>query len=73
MFAFAMSLSGIMAASIVFLMTVGLAACVVSSIVVTFRKKKSHAEWIALTGGYLYSVCLGVMLGISFLLDKHSR
>jgi uncharacterized membrane protein HdeD (DUF308 family) len=71
-FAFAMSPSGITAASIVFLMTAALAACVISAIVVTFRKKKSQAEWIALAAAYLYPVCLGIMLGVGFLLERKS-
>ena len=71
-FAFAMSPSGITAASIVFLMTAALVACATSAVIVTFRKKKSRAEWIALAGGYLYPVCLGVMLGVGFLLDSKS-
>jgi hypothetical protein len=68
-FAFAMSPSGIAAVSIVFLMTAALVACVSSAIVVTFRRKKSRADWIALTAGYFYPVCLGIMAGIGFLID----
>lgn len=71
-FAFAMSPSGLTASSIVFLGTVVLVACVTCSVVLTFRKKKSRAAWIALAGGYFYPVCLGIMLGIGFLLDSPS-
>lgn len=72
-FAFSMSPSGMTATSIVFLVTAALAACVTSAVVVTFRKKKSRAEWIALVAGYLYPACLAIMLGVGFLLDRNSR
>lgn len=72
-FAVAMSPSGIAAASIVFLMTVALAACLISAVIVTFKKQKKRAEWIALTGGYAYPVCLGLLLTAGFMLDGASR
>ena len=72
-FAFAMSPSGLTASSIVFLITVVALAFVFSSVVLTFKKKKGRAEWIALIGGYFYPVCLGIMLGIGFLLDRSSK
>jgi hypothetical protein len=47
-FAFAMSPSGLTATSVVFLVTVALVACVTSSVVLAFRRRKSRAEWMAL-------------------------
>ena len=71
-FAIAMSPSGIAAASAVFLFTLALAACVGSSVVLTFRRKKTRPEWIALVCGYSYPVCLLAMFGVGYFLEKSS-
>ncbi|MBK1883379.1 hypothetical protein JIN85_13205 [Luteolibacter pohnpeiensis] len=69
-FTFAMSPSGVAAMSAMFLSTVALAACLICAIVVSSREKKSRAEWIILAAGCSYPICLGVMVGIGFLLDS---
>jgi hypothetical protein len=71
--AIATSPSGIAAACAVFLATVAPTACLVSAIVVSCRRKKGRADWVALTGGYLYPAGMLVSMGLAFLFDLKSR
>ena len=70
--AFAMTLSSpaLFAVSAAFLEIAALAGCIGSSMVLTLRKQKSWAEWIALTGGFLYTLCLSVRLGITYITES---
>ncbi len=53
-FAFAMSPSGITASSIMFLVSAAVVACLVSALILQFRKKKGRFEKTAMIGGYIY-------------------
>jgi hypothetical protein len=57
-FAFAVSPSGLTSASIIFLVTVVLAACLISALVLQFRKQKSRFEKVAMVGGYAYPLLI---------------
>lgn len=69
-FAFAMSPSGLAAASIVFLMTVALVACLASSLILALWRQKGRAERIAMFGGLLYPGFLAVMLYTGSLVSR---
>lgn len=70
-FAIEMSPGGIAAVSSLFLYTVAVVACVGSSVILTLRKKKSRAEWIAMISGYLYPGFLATVLIIAFIVERH--
>jgi hypothetical protein len=72
-FAFAMSPSGLTATSITFLITIALVACTGSSLVLTFRKKKSRAEVIALIGGYFYPGLVAAYFATAQIFFQHSQ
>lgn len=65
--AFGMAPSGIAAASVVWLSSVALVACLISAIVVTLRKDKTRAEWIAMVGAYLYPIGIGSFIAFAML------
>jgi hypothetical protein len=71
-FAIAWGPGGIAALSSVFLLSLAVLSCAGSAVVLTFRKKKTRAEWIAMVGGYLYP-CILVALFVGFMVfDSHS-
>ena len=72
-FAIAMSPSGLTASSLIFLFTAALAACLVSSFVLTFRSEKSREDWIALIGGYSYPILLGTFFVVAMLSSQSTR
>ena len=57
-FAFAMSPSGLTAASIVFLVSVVVIACLTSALVLQFRRQKGRFEKVAMVGGYAYPLLI---------------
>jgi hypothetical protein len=57
-FALAMSPSGLTAASIVFLVSAALVACLISALILQFRKQKSRFDKVAMIGGYAYPLLM---------------
>jgi hypothetical protein len=72
-FAISMSPGGIAAVSTLFLFSIAVVACVGSSVVLSFRKRKSRAEWIAIFGGYIYPGMLVAMMIHTFVSESHPR
>jgi len=58
---------GLAAVSTLFLFSVAILACVGSSIVLSFRRTKTRAEWVAMVGGYLYPGILGAMMFLTMV------
>ncbi|HVU17514.1 MAG TPA: hypothetical protein VHD32_11345 [Candidatus Didemnitutus sp.] len=59
---FALSPSALAAGSELLMTTVAPLACLISALVITFRKGKAAPEWIALTLSYLYPAGLAVVV-----------
>lgn len=71
-FAIAVGPGGMAAMSSIFLYTFAVVACVGSSVILTLRKKKSRAEWIALISGYAYPGLLAAIV-LGFVIADISR
>lgn len=67
-FALALAPSGLCGLSVVFLMTIAPISCLISSVVLAFRKNHNRTERIAMLSGYGYIAVLGALIGISAIL-----
>lgn len=64
-FALAVSPSGLAATSFVFLVSIVAAACLISALILQFRKQKNRFERIAMIGAYAYSLPIILLFALA--------